>query len=228
MFRSFFIFFLLSLTLSSSGQSDTLTKRVAVASCDCFGKTRAAKSFNEDIFMDCIASTLEESSGLIMNECLRMYGDTTEESAYKFGKQLFENIQVDLVYDCYDFFVFMDSLRYTALTGLNEDSLKKEFNWFNKKNKAPDSSTFYSDRGILKLQLKDTSGAYYDLDKAVRLKEDNISAHLFRGWVLEMRKEYVKAMSDFQYVADATGDSNYKMLVAIVDRKRKMNAEIKK
>jgi tetratricopeptide (TPR) repeat protein len=228
MLRSFFIFFLLSITLLSAGQNDTLAKRFAVASCDCFGKTGAAKNLNEDIFMDCISATLEENNGLIMNECLRMYGDTTEESAYKFGKQLFENIKVDLVYDCYDFFVFMDSLRYTALTGLNEDSLKREFNWFNKKNKAPDSSTFYTDRGVLKLQLKDTGGAYDDLDKAVRLNKDNISAHLFRGWVLEMRKEYVKAMNDFQYVADATGDSNYKMIVAIVDRKRKMNAEIRK
>jgi tetratricopeptide (TPR) repeat protein len=226
--RSFLIcLFLFSATLSRS-QSDTLVKKISVAACNCFGETRNAGSFGDDAFSECIASQLRESNDLVMGECFRIYGDTTEETNYKFGRALFDKIKIDLVDECYDFFIVMDSMRYEALTGLNEDSLKKELKWFSNKYKAPDSSIFYSDRGILKFQLKDTSGAYYDLDKAVRLKEDNISAHLFRGWVLEMKKEYDKAIKDYQYVADATADSNYALLVAIVNRKKRIAQGIKK
>jgi tetratricopeptide (TPR) repeat protein len=196
--------------------------------CDCFEGVRTSGTINEDAFGDCIAGAMEEKNDMVMQECMKVYGDTTEASAYKLGQKLFDDIKVDLVYECYDYFSFMDSLRYSALTGLNEDSLKKELKWFNRTSKAPDSSTFYTDRGVLKLQLKDINGAYYDLDKAVRLKDNNVSAHLFRGWVLEIKKEFSTSIKDYQYVADATGDSNYKMIVAIVDRKRKMQAEIKK
>jgi tetratricopeptide (TPR) repeat protein len=228
MLRLFFISLLLLVTMISSAQSDTLVKQFVNKACDCFGEISAFKVLSEESFTECISDNLERNNDLIMKECLQVYGDTTEETAYKFGKQLFENIKVRLVDDCYDYFIFMDSLRSSAWTDQNEDSLKRELKWFNSKNKAPDSSIFYTDLGILKLQLKDISGAYLDLNKAVQLQEDNISAHLFRGWALEMQKDYAKAISDFQYVADTTGDSNYDMIVAIVKRKKRIAEGIKK
>lgn len=228
MVRSFCIFLLLVSALQSQAQSDTLVKQVAAASCDCFGDSRNTKDLSEDAFTECIAFPLMENNELVMQECLRIYGDTTEETLYKFGKAVFNKIKITLVDECDDYFILMDSLRYSALTNLNEDSLQRELKWFNSKSKAPDSSTFFTDRGILKLQLRDTSGAYYDLERAVRLKEDNIPARLFRGWALEMKKQYDKAANDFQYVADNTGDANYALLVAIVKRKRRMAEGIKK
>lgn len=226
--RLFFISLLLFAALTSHAQNDTLIKRFTGAACDCIGELRNQKDLNEDIFLECFGHSLIENNDLIMQECLRINGDTTEETAYKFGRDLFDKIKISLVDDCYDYFAVMDSLRQTALMYLNEDSLRKELKLFNSKSKAPDSSVFYTDRGILKLQLKDTSGAYLDLNKAIQLQQDNISAHLFRGWASEMQKDYAKAITDFQYVADATGDSNYNMIVAIVKRKKRIAEGIKK
>ncbi|MDP4263839.1 MAG: hypothetical protein Q8941_15030 [Bacteroidota bacterium] len=220
--RSACICFLLLLALCSKGQGDTLAQKFSKTVCDCFGETRKQKGLSEDAFGECIAQVITQNNDQVMRECLRVYGDTSEESAYKLGKALFDKIKIGLVDDCYDFFILMDSLRYSAFTGLNEDSLKKELKWFDSKIKAPDSSTFYTDRGILKLQLKDINGACHDLEKAVRLQEDNVAARLFRGWAMEMKKEYEKAISDFQYVAEVTDDPDYEMMVAIVKRKKRI------
>ena len=228
MFRSFFLFFLSLISLFANAQNDTLTQKFSRAACDCFGDARTKKVLDEEAFGECIQYVMAENSDLIKQECLRVYGDTSEENAYKLGRNLFDNIKLKLIDDCYDFFFLMDSLRMSAFKGLNVDSLSKELKYFSSRNKAPDSTTFYSDRGILKLQLKDIDGAYKDLDKAVNLQRDNLPAHLFRGMALEMKKDYTGAINDFQYVADATKDPNYLVLVAIVKRKKKMGGEVKK
>jgi hypothetical protein len=113
--RSFFISLLLFMALTSSGQNDSLVKKINPIACDCFDEIKKTSGIHEDIFADCIAEAMEENSDLIRTECMKIYGDTSDESAYKLGQKIFESIKVDLVYDCYDYFVFMDSLSHSAL-----------------------------------------------------------------------------------------------------------------
>lgn len=80
--------------------------------CNCLNNLKSSKDLNETDFMDCFQKAMQADSDLVLQECKKIYGDTSEQSGYKFGKDLNERTTINLIKSCKTYFVFTDSLRY--------------------------------------------------------------------------------------------------------------------
>src|SRR5437868_4905209 len=109
------------IALTSSGQN-TLDNRVSSDVCNCMNQT---KNLTEDDFLNCFQIAMKKNAELIIKECQTLYNDTSYQTDYKFGQELYGRISVSMIFSCKSYYKLMDTLRYSALRGLDKDSVEK-------------------------------------------------------------------------------------------------------
>ena len=112
---------------ASFGQS-TFDKIYSNDICACLDSLKQNRNITENSFPLCLQAAIQKNTSAFIKECLRLYGDTTEETGYKFAKEFTEKMSISLVNTCKTYFQITDSLRYEDYKYLNKDSLKKEIN----------------------------------------------------------------------------------------------------
>src|SRR5438552_15106679 len=82
------------IALTSSGQN-TLDNRVSSDVCNCMNQT---KNLTEDDFLNCFQIAMKKNAELIIKECQTLYNDTSYQTGYKFGQELYGRISVSMIF----------------------------------------------------------------------------------------------------------------------------------
>jgi tetratricopeptide (TPR) repeat protein len=149
---------------------------------------------------------------------LKTYGDTTEETGYKFGKETFKKNSVSLVYTCDAYYHLMDTIRYTALRNLNKEEIRKSI--ADMDSITVKNEDFYTKRGLFYFQLMEVANALNDFDEVLRLNENSFQIIYFKAWGLEIQKKYDEAIQLYNKVATITQKNEIAIMAAVANRKK--------
>jgi hypothetical protein len=217
--RSFLILLASCYSLSAHSQSE-IDRAMERATCNCISKLFDTQSDSRKSFNTCFLNSLGKDTVLMKNECKRLYGDTTEESSYKFGREFFERSSVRLVYTCDTYFKLMDSIRYQQMNSLNKDSVRNMITTMNSMDSSVRDKNFFATRGMFHFALADYTNGEKDLDAALAIDSTTVAALYFKAWLLEIRKDYEGANKLYTYLSTVTKTNEFNIYAAIADRKR--------
>ncbi len=204
------------ITPNSFGQ-DTLEKIVSSDICNCISQT---KNLVEEDFLSCFQKAIEKNSDLILKECKALYNDTSDQTGNKFGKELYSRISVSMIYSCKPYYNLMDTLRYSALQGLDKDSINAAISNMSKSDTKTWSSDFFTQRGVLYFQISDLVNALKDFDNAIKLDQYALQSIYFKAWSLEINKNYDEAQFLYSNLATLTKKNDFNIFAAIVKKKK--------
>jgi tetratricopeptide (TPR) repeat protein len=216
--RTFTSLFFLFIFTASFGQS-TLDKKYSNDVCACLDSLKG-HTLNEQNFTDCFQTAMQQNSVLILEEVKKKYGDTSEANGYKFGQELWNRVSVSLIYTCNTYYNLMDTLRYSALKGLNKDTIKATITTLNKTDLKKWNKDFYTERGVMYFQLADFDNALQDFDNAIKLDTNSLQSIYFKAWLLEIRRKYDEAINLYDRLFLLTRRNDFKIFAAIAGRKK--------
>jgi tetratricopeptide (TPR) repeat protein len=201
--RSFTFLALFIFSVSLFGQS-AFDIKFSKEVCNCLDNSKNIKNLTEQEFMDCFQKAVQADSDLILQECKRIYGDTSGDIGYRFGKELVERTTISLVKDCKRYFKLVDSLRYEDYKNLDQDSLERQVGILNKTENSKRDDEFYSNKAFLFFELKMYDSALVDIEKALLLNPSNGQSLYCKAWIYEMKGSYDEAISLYDKVAEVT------------------------
>ncbi|HET7119037.1 MAG TPA: hypothetical protein VFI29_21270 [Hanamia sp.] len=208
----------LVIDIYSFGQP-TLDTKYSSDVCACLDSIKA-KGINEQNFSDCFQKAAMQNSGLILKETKQEYGDTSEESAYKFGKELAERISITLVKNCRTYFIITDSMRYDDYKNLNEDSIKFQLKDMEETEVSKQNDEFFSNKAMLYFELKMYDSSFTNVEKALTINSDNIQGLYLKGWLNEIKGNYDDAILLYDKVAELTQVKSFYIFSEIAKRKK--------
>lgn len=208
--------FVLSLAVSK-GQNK-LDKAVSEKICICVNQL---KDWDEEKFGQCFEKSITDHEDLLLEEMSRLGLDSTEESGYKFGQEVYQRLSVNLVYTCKSYGRLMDDLRFSPFKNLNKDSIKAVI--ASAEKTAPDARDldFFTQRGLNYFLSDQHTLALADFNSAIQLDKEAFQSIFLKAWTLEKLKKYDEAISLYNQVATSTGKSEFKIFAAISDQKKK-------
>ncbi len=212
-----FIIFLL-ISAQSFGQS-TLDTKYSADVCSCLDSLKKI-GLTEQNFQDCFLKAMQQNSDLILQETKEKYGDTSEASGYRFGKELSERITISLVRDCKTYFTLTDSLRYEDYRNLNHDSLRLQLSNLNKIEASLRNSEFYSNEALILFELKNYDSSLSAIEKSLKLNSNNYQSLYIKGWINEIKGNYAEAISLYDKVAELTHMNSFYIFSEVAKRKR--------
>ena len=212
-----FILFLL-ITTRSFGQS-TLDSKYSTDVCKCLDSLKTT-GLTEQNLPDCFQKAMQQNSDLILQETQAKYGDTSEASGYKFGKELGERITISLVKDCKTYFILTDSLRYEDYKNLNQDSLRLQLSKLNKTEATLRNDEFYSNEALLLFELKDYDSSLFTIEKSLDLNLNNFQSLYIKAWINEIKGKYDDAISLYNKVAELTHMNSFYIFSEVAKRKK--------
>ena len=212
------LLFIITLLFStpSFGQ-DSLDKKFSIDVCNCINQT---KNFTEADFLSCFQTAMEKNNELILKECKTLYNDTSYQTGYKFGQELYGRVSVSMVYSCKTYYNLMDTLRYSALQGLDKDSIKNEIQNMSKSDPKTWNKDFFTQRGVMYFQISDLDNALKDFDNAIKLDQYALQSIYFKAWTLELKKNYDEAFLLYSNLALLTKKNDFNIFAAIIKQKK--------
>jgi tetratricopeptide (TPR) repeat protein len=214
-------FILLSLLLVfteiSFGQT-SLEKQFSSDWCNCIDSIGEA-NLNEENLSNCFQIAANKNSDQVLTETKKEFGDTSYQSGYKFGLELYNKVSVSLINSCNTYYHIFDTLRYSDFIRLNKDSIKSSINYFNdtSKNKTDD---FYTQRGTMYFQVNNIDQALRDFDSALVLNPNSLQSIYFKAWSLEIKRNYDEAITLYHKLFTVTQKNDFKFFEAIAQRKK--------
>jgi tetratricopeptide (TPR) repeat protein len=203
--------------VSVSFGQDSLEKKVSSDVCNCIDHSN---TLTEKEFLNCFQAGITKNSDLFIKECIALYNDTTYETGYKFGQELFGRISVSMIYSCKSYYHLMDTLRYTELRGLNKDSIKNVILDMNKSDPQAWNSAFFTERGVMYFQISELENALSDFNNAIRLDQNAIQSMYFKAWVLEIKGNYDEAFLLYSALAISIKKTEFNIFAAIAKQKK--------
>jgi tetratricopeptide (TPR) repeat protein len=189
--------------------------------CNCLDNFKSTQDLTGINFMDCFQKVMQDDSDLVLQECKRLYGDTSDESGYKFGKDLIERTSISLVRDCRTYFILTDSLRYEDYKNLNQDSLKLQLSNLNNTESSEMNDKLYSSKALLFFQLKMYDSSLIDIEKALNLNSNNFKSLYIKAWINEIKGNYDEAIFLYDKVAELTHMKSFYIFSEVAKRKKK-------
>jgi tetratricopeptide (TPR) repeat protein len=214
--KTILIIFSVVFTLTSYGQ-ETLEKKLSSFTCNCINNT---KNLKEEDFVNCFQNAMDSNIDLILKESNLLYNDTTYETGYKFGQEIFERISVSMIYSCKPYYNLVDSLRYVAIQGINKDSVIATIISMNKSDTKYWDEDFYTQRGVMYFQISDLDNALKDFDKAINLDQNALQSIYFKAWSLELKKNFDEAFLLYSNLATLTKKNYFNIFAAIAKQKK--------
>lgn len=216
--RAFKVVAFLFIANFSTGQSTLDTKYSAVV-CACLDSLKKT-GLTEESFPDCFQKTMQQNSDLIIQETKKLYGDTSEESGYKFGKELAERISITLVKSCKTYSVLTDSLRYEDYRNINQVLLRRQISDLNKIETSARTDEFYNSRALLFFELKSYDSSLLDVEKSLSLNSNNFQSMYIKAWVNEIKGNYDEAILLYNKVAEMAHVNGFYIFSEIAKRKK--------
>jgi tetratricopeptide (TPR) repeat protein len=215
------LLFILTVLSSLSARSQTdVDKIMERATCDCISKLLETQEKSGDSFNACYLKSLGKDTVLIKNECKRLYGDTSAEASYKFGKEFYQRKMVSLVYSCDTYFKMMDSIRYSQIYSIDKDSLRFSIASMNLTDSNARDNNFFATRGMFYFALTDYANAEKDLNASLAIDSNTVQGIYFKAWILEIKKDYDGANRLYTYLATLTKTNEFNIFAAIANRKK--------
>lgn len=212
-----FILFLLIAT-RSPGQS-TLNAKYSSDVCACLENLKRRELTDQNL-SGCFQRAMQQNSDLIIRETKTKYGDTSEASGYKFGKELAERTMISLVSNCKTYFILTDSLRYEDYRNLSQDSLKLQLNNLNKTQATSRNSEFYGNEALLYFELKNYDSALFVIKKSLDLNSNNFQSLYIKAWINEIKGNYDEAIKLYDKVAELTHMNSFYIFSEVAKRKK--------
>jgi tetratricopeptide (TPR) repeat protein len=220
----YLMLFILTISIWTSLNAQTLEERITDKTCDCFktidqslGKDHVLKKYSED----CLVQSFKyfESELLKIQDTIR--GETDYQKGLEFGKTIGVRTQSLMVKRCDQFFYFMENIKKEMFTTTDIESEKR--NILNRSNQLNTSSTSqdYFERAMSYYKIKEFKSAKKDLDKLIKLDKNHAQGLLLRGFVNEQTKKYKKAILDFKECKRITGKTDIDIFIAMAERKNK-------
>jgi tetratricopeptide (TPR) repeat protein len=212
----FLLPFFLLLSLSTSGQS-LLETKFNQSACNCIDKLNSTTAAN---YSNCIGQALESNHKLVYAQCWKVYNDTSTQSIFKIGKELYDKGSISMIYSCRSYFLLMDTLRYSKKLKQDKNSVRQEIGVLNGIDKSKWTKQFYSRRGILYFEIKILDSALLDFNKALELDKELVEIQYFKAWTLELQKNYNDAIAIYKHIFSITNRNEFKIFEAIATRKK--------
>jgi len=160
------------------------------------------------------------NNGLMLQEAKEIYNDTSYQTGYKIGQELYGRISISMIYSCKAYFNMMDTFRNSALRILNKDSISAAISHLNKSAPKIFSDDYFTQRGMMYFQIGNLDDALKDFDRALQLNQYASQSIYFKAWTLEIMKNYEEAYLLYSRVAKLTGKSQFKIFAALADKKK--------
>ncbi len=205
---------------ASSFSQNEFDKLYSGTICNCFDSLKQKNVISEKSFPLCFQSAIERNPSPFIKECLRLYGDTTQEIGNKFGKEFAERMSISLVTTCKTYFLITDSLRYEDYKYLNKDSLKKEVNKLESTHPTNRDKAFYDNRGLLYFQLGLYDNALKDINVVLNQDPSNVKNIFTKAWIYEINQNYSEAVILYQKAVDISHIKGFEIFTAIATRKK--------
>jgi len=208
----------LFIDICSFGQSSLDTKYSADV-CACLDSVKV-KGINEQNFSDCFQKAVQQNSDLILKETKKQYGDTSEESGEKFGKDLAERMSIALVKNCKVYFIITDSMRYDDFKNLNKDSIKFQLKNMEGTEVSGQNDDFFSNKALLYFELKMYDSSLTNVEKSLTINSNNVQGLYIKGWINEIKGNYDEAILLYDKVAELTQVKSFYIFSEIAKRKK--------
>lgn len=212
-----FILFTFSLKLYSQIDIDKLYSN---SICICFDSLKQKQAISDKTFPLCFQKAIERNPHPFIEECLRKYGDTSEQTGYKFGKIFAERMSITLVNNCRSYFIITDSLRYEEYKNLNKDSLKKEVSILESKYPSKREKSFFDTRGQLYFQMGSYNNALNDINLVLKEEPNNVKNIFTKAWICEIQGNFTEAILLYKKATDLSKIKAFEIFTEIATRKK--------
>lgn len=207
---------LISLSSSSIGQS-SFDSLVSKAACNCITQLN---NYEEESLSNCIVQGFKANTELLLKECLRTYGDTSDLSAHKLGMNIYRRLSVSMVFSCDAYYKIFDTLRNHAYADINMDSAKKSLDTMLARNPQKPSAEFYNLNGIINFKELNFGEAIRNFNQAIELSPKSFQSIFFKAWALENTGDYDESISLYKKLAIVTGRYDFNIFAAMAERKK--------
>jgi tetratricopeptide (TPR) repeat protein len=151
-------------------------------------------------------------------EVLRVMGDTSDESVYKYGYQISKRLFVEMIADCDVFFHLFDSERRKGLTKMSVDSLSKAVNDAKPKVGEKPNGQYYFTLGVLNARQEKWSDGLAAFEEALKLDPLNEAYRFFKALALENLGRFDESILLYEQLAVKFNKPEYFIISAIVKR----------
>ncbi len=188
--------------------------------CNCYDSLKQIKAISNITFPLCFQKAIERNPLPFIEECLRIYGDTSEQIGYQFGKVFAERMSISLVNNCRPYFLITDSLRYEEYKYLNKDSLKKEVSILESKYPGKREKSFFDNRGLLYFQMGLYNNALDDINIVLKEDPNNVKNIFTKAWINEIQGNFTEAILLYKQAADLSKIKGFEIFTEIATRKK--------
>ena len=201
-------------SLVAFGQ-DTIDIHTNQKICDCI---HSLKNPTEESSAACFSDLILKDS--VFLTIVSKLEDKSEQAGNELGRRLFENVSLELIGSCNDWYILMENLRVSDFKTLNVDSIKKEIVKIDSVDISKRTSNFYTFRGVMYFQTSELNKAIADFDMALNLNKNEIQSIFFKAWSLEIKGEYDNAILLYNQLVLLTNNPQFKIFEAIAKRKK--------
>lgn len=213
------LFVFLTCSLKCFCQTD-IDKFYTNSICNCYDSLKQNQAISNITFPLCFQKAIEKNPLPFIKECLRIYGDTSEQTGYKFGKVFAERMSISLVNNCRPYFLITDSLRYEEYKYLNKDSLKKEVSILESKYPGKREKSFFDNRGLLYFQMGLYNNALDDIKIVLKEEPNNVKNIFTKAWINEIQGNFTEAILLYKQAADLSKIKAFEIFTEIATRKK--------
>ena len=200
----------------------TLEEKIADKFCDCF-KT-IDQSLGRDYVLtrykaDCTTQALQDLQTEMNRIRDTIQGATDYERGLEIGRMIGIKAQALMIKRCDEFYYFMDDIRNELLRNVNIDQENSNISSKTTLLSTDPSVANYFDRASSYFRMKKFKLAKKDLDKVLEIDSNFGPGYLLRGYLYEQKKNYKKAIDDYETGKRLTGKNEVDVFIAIAQRK---------
>jgi tetratricopeptide (TPR) repeat protein len=214
--RPLILILTLFISTVSNGQSN-LEEHLSKAFCNCFSNQKTPSIVH---VQNCFFKASQENQDSLFTAIKSQYGEISKETINKFSQGLLSKMSVSLVNDCNAYYKFMDTSRNSIYRDINKDSVKKSIQRMNTMNSENRDKSFFIERGERYFEISDLRRALTDFNSALQLDSNSVLANYFKALVLERNGNYEEAYNICNKLTLLSNNLKYKILAAIVKRKK--------
>lgn len=212
---------LVLLTTALYGQ--TLEERITDKFCECFktiDQSQGQDYVLEKYKQDCFVQTLQgfEADFNKIKDTIR--GSADYERGVELGRIISIKTQVLMIKRCDQFYYFMDNVRSGLLRNVDVDQENSNIASKSILIGTDPSVANYFDRALSYFRVQNFKLARRDLDKILEIESNFGAGYLLRGFLYEQKKDYKRAIADYEAGKRLTGKNEVDMFIAMVQRKR--------
>jgi len=196
-------------------------KEVAQSVCTCFSEDNKPE-ISRTYFSNCIMQGVLEHKEKFMTIALR---DTTGIDPEKLGEQIGQkvviSIQKDLIYDCDDYFHFLNAMKQIGVEKRKATASEKITDSLSSLIEKNQELSLYRQRAANYLALNDLKKAENDIDICFVFDPNDIQTKLLYASLLEEQKEYLKATDIISEISEVTRNPFLSVFAELLKRKAK-------